>query len=409
MGQTKARGADNGCSIGKRRNAGMARVQGFPSGEPSGGHLSALRSLAREQPLLRERNLCVKGRAKRMKILIVKLSAFGDIIHTLPALNDLLERPEVGEVHWLVDTRYTFVTEIFPPQVKIHQINLKSSRRWRQTWRTIQSLRKKHFDAVLDLQGLIKSGVIARFISNHVFGIDAHYVREKPNRYFTHPVRFHPDEKHVVQQSRRVAAAPFSRDWRQVPEHPISYREPYIPLTAEMKQAAEVILDQWHLEPTRYVWLHLGGGWETKQLPQSTWENVAKGLTDTGLIPILGWGTDGERKNAEAIKNRMESSFLPKQRLDMNQLCGILAGARAVVGADTGVIHLAAALSAPTVSFWGPSASWRSGPVNGTNRQVESNPACGPCFKRSCNQFICMDMVSANDILAAIHEFDLSS
>jgi len=348
-----------------------------------------------------------------MKILVVKLSAFGDIIHTLPALGDLLERPEVGEVHWLVDSRYTFVTGIFPQQVKVHQIDLKDSRRWWQTWRTIQSLRKERFDAVLDLQGLIKSGVIARLISRHVFGMDPEYVREAANCYLVHPVRFHPDEKHVVQQSRRIAAAPFSkpfsRNWKREPEHPIPYREPHILLTPEMEQAAEQTLNQWGLESGPYVWLHLGGGWETKQLPQSIWKNVANGLAEAGVKPIFGWGTDNERKNAKTLKKMSKSSFFPKKILKMHQLCGILARAKAVVGADTGVLHLAAALGVPTVSFWGPSASWRSGPLGSTNQHIESNPACGPCFKRSCNQFICMDMINADDILAAIHEFPEAS
>ncbi len=339
-----------------------------------------------------------------MKILIVKLSAFGDIIHTLPALDDLLERPEVGEVHWLVDSRYAFVTEIFPPQVKVHPIGLKDSRRWQQAWRTVQSLGKKHFDAVLDLQGLIKSGMVARFISNRAFGIDAHYVREKPNRYLVHPVRFHPDEKHVVQQSRRIAAAPFSTNWRQIPDHPIPYRRPHVSLTPEMEQAAGITPEQWRLDSARYVWLHLGGGWETKQLPPKTWKAIANGLVTSGITPILGWGNDREHQIAQWIGNKVKSSFLPENRLEILSLCSVLSRAKAVVGADTGVIHLASALDVPTVSFWGPSASWRSGPWGNTDQHIESGPSCGPCFKRNCNQFICMDMISADDILAAIHD-----
>jgi len=339
-----------------------------------------------------------------MKILIVKLSAFGDIIHALPALDDLLQRNEVSEVHWLVDERYAFVTGVFPSQVKVHRIDLKDSRRWRQTWNTVRNLRKERFDAVLDLQGLIKSGVLSRLVSRRVFGIDPAYAREKPNRYFVHPVRFHPDEKHVVQQCRRVAAAPFSRDWRKIPEHAMPYREPHVLLTLDMKHAGKLMLDRWRLEPARYVWLHIGGGWATKQLPLTTWADVANGLAEAGLKPVLGWGNDSERKSAEDIGSKVKSSFVPAHGLEMNQLCGILAGAKAVAGADTGVIHLAAALGAPTVSFWGPSASWRSGPLGVANRQVESNPACGPCFARRCKRFICMDMIRADDILAAIHE-----
>ncbi len=340
-----------------------------------------------------------------MKILIVKLSAFGDIIHALPALDDVLQRPEVSEVHWLVDTRYAFVTQIFPPQVKVHQVNLKDSHRWWQTWKTLWNLRKECFDAVLDLQGLIKSGIIARLVSHHVFGIDPEYVREKANRYFVHPMRFHPDETHVVQQCRRVATAPFVRNWRQAPEKSMSYREPHALLTPEMESEGKIMLGRWNFqEPVRYVWLHMGGGWSTKQLPLITWEKVAVSLAETGLKAVLGWGNETEKKRAEEVGSRVKSSFVPAHRLEMNQLCGILAGAKTVVGADTGVIHLAAALGTPTVSFWGSSASWRSGPLGGTNRQVESSPACGPCFKRSCHQFICMDMIQAGDILAAIHD-----
>ncbi len=339
-----------------------------------------------------------------MKILIVKLSAFGDIIHALPALDDVLKRSEVSEVHWLLDSRYAFVSGIFPPQIKVHQVNLKDSRRWRQAWKTIQSLRNERFDVVLDFQGLIKSGVLARLVSRHVFGIDPEYVREKANRYFVHPVRFHPDEKHVVQQCRRVAATPFLNNRDQVPACPMTYRAPRIPPTPGMKRASDTILDRWRLAPARYVWLHLGGGWATKQLPLTTWEEVANGLLEAGLTPVLGWGNKDEKKTAEEIGRRVKSSFIPERRLEMIQLCGILAGAKAVVGADTGVIHLASALGVTTVSFWGPSASWRSAPLGGTSQHVESSPPCGPCFTRNCKQFICMDMICSNDILAAIHE-----
>ncbi|HXH72454.1 MAG TPA: lipopolysaccharide heptosyltransferase I, partial [Mariprofundaceae bacterium] len=75
-----------------------------------------------------------------MKILVVKLSAFGDIIHSLPALDDLLARPEVSEVHWLIDARYRFVSGLFPPQVVVHEVNLKGERPLISAWQTIRRL-----------------------------------------------------------------------------------------------------------------------------------------------------------------------------------------------------------------------------------------------------------------------------
>jgi len=334
-----------------------------------------------------------------VKLLIVKLSAFGDIIHALPALDDVLARPEIEEVHWLVDRRYAFVTEIFPPQVHVHQIDLRGLQPLRSAWQVIRQLRKEHFDVVLDLQGLIKSAVIAYLVHPHVYGMDVQHLREKISRYLLHPVSFHPDERHVVQQYRKVAAAPFADS-----ASTLAYSAPHVGNVSPPEQTIEMLFAHWKISAQKYVWLHLGGGWTTKQLPQTTWQQIAKGIDDAGLSPILGWGNAQEKQLASKVKQHVPASLLPEERLNMPALCALLAQAAAVVGPDTGVVHLAAALGTPTVSFWGPSASWRSAPLGPQHRHIESNPACGPCFKRDCDAFICMDMIKADAILSAIHD-----
>jgi len=145
-----------------------------------------------------------------MKILIVRLSAFGDIIHCLPALHDLLTRPEVDEVHWLVDQRYRFVADILPKQVKVHAVALKGNRPLKSAWDVTAKLRKIGFDIVLDLQGLIKSAIISRLCGSPVYGFDKKFLREKPANLLIHNVTFQADERHVVQYYRRIAAAPFA-------------------------------------------------------------------------------------------------------------------------------------------------------------------------------------------------------
>lgn len=339
-----------------------------------------------------------------MKLLVVKLSAFGDIIHALPAMHDLLQRPQVEELHWLLDSRYRFVSEVFPPGVTVHCIDMKGGNPVREIVRIRNELRKLSLDLVLDMQGLIKSGLLARLAGARVLGMDPDHMREKMNRLFVRSIRFHPEERHVVQQYRRIAASAFDSS-RDIPERPMPYQAPHVDLDADMRQAGDVQLDAWGLTPGRYVWLHLGGGWATKQLPQESWERVAGALAADDITPVLGWGNPDEQHLAEQVKGRVGSCVLPDRRLDMPALCGVLAQALAVVGPDTGVVHLAGALSAPTVSFWGPSASWRSAPLGPKDRHVQSNPPCGPCFKRECDNFICMDMIRPDDILAAIHEF----
>jgi len=349
-----------------------------------------------------------------MKILIVKLSAFGDIIHALPALEDLLARPEVTEAHWLVDERYAFVTEVLPAQVKVHTVALRGKQPVASCWCTLRELRDIGFDAIIDLQGLLKSAMLARGAGHPVFGIDRDFLREKASRYLMQPVHFHPDEKHVVQQYRRVAAAPFSTGSIQPCKHKPESALPYIPPRIDITQTAlttePALLSRLGLADKKFVILHSAGGWETKQLPEQTWISIANDVIQTGKTPVFSWGNAVEKALAQRLAAACNGFALP-ERLNMSALCTLLSSASAVVGADTGLLHLAAALNAPTITFWGPSASWRSAPLNDAvdpqgerNWLIESNPSCGPCFKRRCDQFVCMDAIAPESITRILHE-----
>lgn len=333
-----------------------------------------------------------------MKILVVKLSAFGDLIHTLSALDDLLARPEVDEVHWLVDERFAFATEVFPPQVKVHSVALKGDAPLHAAWQMIRKLRREHFDAVLDLQGLIKSGLIARAIARPVYGFDRRFSPEWPNRLLVSCVSFDPADRHVVQKYRRIAAAPFA-DRRD----PVPYAPPHIQKNEAIQQAGAAMLAELQLQPQGYTVMHIGGGWQTKQLPFGTWREVIGAIQAEGSTCLLSWGNDAEQQKANELAGVTGATVLPR-RLAMMPLCGLLLHARTVIGTDTGLLHLAAALAAPTVTYWGPSASWNSAPLGEYDVQVESNPECGPCFKRECNEFVCLPALKAEAIVQAWRE-----
>jgi len=336
-----------------------------------------------------------------LKCLVVKLGAFGDIIHCLPALDDLLQRAEVDELHWLVDARYAFVTDVFPQQVHVHRIDLKGPRPWHSTWRTIRHLCRLRFDAVIDLQGLIKSGLLARAVHANTYGFDRHFSPEQGNHWLVQPVSFHAGERHVVQQYRRIASGPFTADAAHRPDAPLPYVPPRVEPAPAMHTAFAREKKMIPLDDHPFVVLHLGGGWETKQLPQGKWQALIKGVLEHGCLPLLSWGSARERHLAQVLANGSGAIALPR-RLPMPALCGMLAQARAVIGTDTGIIHLAAALGTPTATFWGPSASWRSGPLHNSHVHAESAPACGPCFKRTCNHFTCMDDVRIKELLEVL-------
>jgi heptosyltransferase-1 len=345
-----------------------------------------------------------------MKILVVKLSAFGDIIHALPALEDLLARPDVAQVHWLVDARYAFVTEVFPARVQVHTVALRGKQPIASFWQTLRELRATDFDAIIDLQGLLKSAVLARGAGHPVFGIDKDYLREKTSRFLIQPVRFHPDEKHVVQQYRRVAAAPFNDGSIDMPESALAYSPPRIDIAQTALATEPVLLSRLGLADKQFIILHSAGGWETKQLPERTWISIAKDVIQSGKIPVFSWGNEAEKTLVQRLAAACNGFALP-ERLNMSALCTVLTGADAVVGADTGLLHLAAALDVSTITFWGPSESRRSAPLNDVteaqgerNWHIESNPSCGPCFKRRCDQFVCMDTIDPEAITRILHE-----
>lgn len=332
-----------------------------------------------------------------MKVLIVKLSAFGDIIHALPALDDVLSRPEVDEVHWLVDTRFAFAAEVLPTQVKVHHIALKGGHALREIHRTVKKLRVEKFDLVFDFQGLIKSSVLARMIAPKVYGFDVKVIREKPASWFETSTPAHPDEINIVQQVRRVAQSP----WLSQTDvgQPIAYQPPqiYKPFEAVLPK------DLHALKP--WLVFNLGGSFATKELPDQTWLQAGQALKEKGYAIVFCWGNAKEEAKAKQLNEQGLGYVLPK-RLSTPELCVFFQQSFAVIAADTGILHLAAALGTPTISFWGPTPRKRNAPHGALDFHVESNPDCGPCIQKTCDNFICMDMIQAKEIVQCVKKIE---
>ncbi len=334
-----------------------------------------------------------------MKLLIVKLSAFGDIIHALPALHDLMRQQDVHEIHWLVDARFAFAAELFPDSVKVHKVALKGESPLRDAWGMIKTLRKENFDLILDLQGLIKSGFMARAIGANVFGFDARQSPEKPNRFFVRPVPFHKNDTHVVQLYRRIAAAPFSR---MDENEPVAYASPTVEVTQIMRDQAEQALTEVGISD-HFSILHVGASFSTKRVPDGHWQSVATELSKHGKVLVL-WGNREEQLRAAMTCSVSPNVITTQQMLPITAVAGVLEKADAYIGQDTGVTHLAAAVGCPTLCLWGATAPWRMGALGAEHRHVVAEVPCGPCFKRSCNQFICMPSIRPEHIISAWRE-----
>jgi len=344
-----------------------------------------------------------------LKVLIVKLSAFGDIIHALPALDDLLDNPAVSSVHWLIDSRFGFVSDIFPEQVKVHKVALKGDQPFRHAWDMIQLLRQEQFDYIFDLQGLIKSGLMARasLISPaRLLGFDKTQSPEYPNRWLVEPVSFHPDEKHVVQIYRRIVhAMTQAENISAVPETAIEYRPPSVRVDKHMVQLGSqwLAMRNWESPGLPLTIIHVGGSYATKRMHDMQWRVLLEKLTPQSRLLIL-WGSEEEQLRARRIAHDMSNTLVADAVLSLSTLAGLFGHASAYIGQDTGVTHLAAACACPSVTLWGPTAPWRMGPQGPHCRDIYAHIACAPCFSRQCKRFICMPSIASDAIIRAWQE-----
>lgn len=276
------------------------------------------------------------------RTLIVKTSSLGDVIHNLPILADIrAQRPDM-QFDWVVEEGFADIPALHPAVDRVIPVAV---RRWRKrlwaasTWRDInvarQQLRERQYDLVLDTQGLLKSALIASQARGVRHGQDSASAREPLASWFYQEKHAVPRGRHAVQRNRQLAALALGY---AMPETAPDYG-----ILAPLDLALEV--------PMPYVvGLHATSR-ASKLWPLQRWSTLGQRLSEHGLHLLLPWGSDAEYQRALAIAAAVpQAMVLP--RLGIAQVAAVLAGARAAVGVDTGLAHLAVALGIPTVAVY---------------------------------------------------------
>ncbi|MEQ8953828.1 MAG: lipopolysaccharide heptosyltransferase I [Gammaproteobacteria bacterium] len=311
-----------------------------------------------------------------MRVLIVKVSSLGDIIHTLPAVTDAQFARKDVVFDWVVEEAFVEVPAWHPAVENIIPIAL---RRWRRTpIKTLinkefrhfrQALQRQHYDLVIDAQGLIKSGVISRLSRGLTIGLSNRTIREPMATLFYNKVYSVPWTEHAVDRVRQL----FSRA--------LSYRY--------NKDIIDYGLDLERIEPCMestsaksVIFLH-GTTWSTKHWPEYYWRQLAHIAADAGYDVLLPWGDEEEKHRAQFIAQGIGSAKV-LSKLDLSGLAGQIIQAKGVIGVDTGLGHLAAALNKPTVSLYGPTNPGLSGTFGLKQLHLKSNLNCAPCVKKVC-------------------------
>jgi len=284
-------------------------------------------------------------------VLFIKTSSLGDVIHHMPALTEAKRhRP---------DTRFAWVVEeLFAPLVALHpavaEVIPVASRRWRRalyrptTWSEIalslRRIRGREYDQVIDTQGLFRSAVIARFARGKLHGYDARSIRE-PAAAWIYDVRHRVSrELHAIARNRALTALALG----YAQDGAIDFGLERARLVGPLHQPYAVLL---HATAQR-----------EKEWPQDNWLAVGRALAARGFGLLLPWGTEGERLRSERMAGQLANARVP-ERQPLDDVARMIAEAALVVGVDTGLLHLAAALAVPLVAIFVGSEPGLTGPM----------------------------------------------
>ena len=275
------------------------------------------------------------------RVLIVKTSSMGDVVHALPVVNDIHAHYPGALIDWLVESPFAAIPLLHPG---VRRVLAMSWRKWRgqllrgATWRAMRALRddlrREPYDVTLDLQGLLKSAVWARQAGAPVVGYDKRSIREPAATWlYARKAAVSPD-LHAVQRCRALAAA-----------H-LNYAMPVVAADFGLRAPAPVWKPRW----PNYALIIPNASRAEKLWPERHWVSVGKRMMELGLTPVVSWGRPEEQTLAERIAASCDGDVPPF--LKVGEMASVLAGAQQVVGLDTGFTHLAAALGRPTLGIY---------------------------------------------------------
>jgi len=328
-----------------------------------------------------------------VNILIVRLSAIGDIIHSLPVLAAIKRHLPEARVSWVAEQRSAEIlrgnsliddlievdTHSFKGGKTIENILIEMSRQARL-------IRRSKYDVAIDLQGLIKSAVATQVsAAKERWGFDKKGMREPAGRiFYTDTVKTEP-KTHVIRKNLALAAAAFGFGTSLPIEFPIAAGD-------EHRAEAEGLIARTGGRP--FAILNPAGGWVTKLWRAADFGKLADRLdSELELTPIVVTGPNESELAAEVRANsRSERTIFAEPSL--KGFYELARQAKVYVGGDTGPTHLAIAAGAPVVGIFGPTEWWRNGSLNPDDICVErTDIGCRvDCHRRTCSNWICMDI-----------------
>ena len=334
------------------------------------------------------------------RILIVRLSALGDIVHALPVLNALRKAFPAAEIDWLVEENYASTLGlatglnrriVVRATANIDSGSVVSFASSGGYFRAMSFLRSQRYEAALDLQGLLKSATWARASgARRVIGFDRDDLREPiAAALYTETVKADAGG-HVIRKNLSILPA------LGVEPGPPALSVQPVPST-EMIKAIQTAGGS-----NGYIVINPGAAWPNKCWPPDRFGAVAKALRDrTGLHTLVSWGPK-ERELAEAVSRASAGAAAPAPPTTISDLAALMQSAALAISGDTGPLHIAAAVGTPLVGLFGPTRPERNGPWEPRDEVISRSDTCVCHHKRQCLRGApCINEITIEQVIAA--------
>lgn len=304
-----------------------------------------------------------------MHIAIVKLSALGDIVHAMVALQFIKKNLPYCQIDWIVEERFAEILRYNPDISQVLPVDLKGLKQNKlnifNEIRKIRRYAKNEYDWVIDAQGLIKSAVTARLLGKKVAGFDKDSIREKAASWFYDDKVTCAYHENTIDRNVRVLSQPLGFS---ITSHDIFEKQPFL-----YSNNANPGLDVFFPKNRKTIVFVIGSTWESRNYPAEKFVNIAKALQENCLV---SWGNGHELAKAEWMARQCDNiRVLPKT--DLNDLKSVIARADLLIGNDTGPTHMAWALNRPSITIFGPTPVSRIYQTD-INKAVKSHSVVNP-------------------------------
>jgi lipopolysaccharide heptosyltransferase I len=325
------------------------------------------------------------------RILLIKPSALGDVVHTLPILNLLRRKWPSAHISWLINNDFASLVRGHP---QLDELVLFDRNRLSTWWRDpsatkalfsfVRELSAKQFDLVIDLQGLMRSGWLTA-LTRAPARVGFANARELAYLFYTHHVPIDSMDQHAIE--RYLAVAEFLGCGRD----PVEFKF----VTDESDRAH---VDQLVNGVGKFAVLMPGTNWPTKRWPVERFAELVTPLRERfGLATVVAGGRD-----VAEIASQIPATINAVNKTDLRQLVALLERADLVIANDTGPMHIASAMGKPLVTIFGPTNPVRTGPFGRMESVVRVDIPCSPCYSRRCSHTSCMKWVKGEDVMEEV-------